>query len=61
MDSFCPMEHLLFGPEDEVVLTGLAGDAQLILDGNPYIRPFDTVALRYHPDLLTVAIPGKKG
>lgn len=61
MESFCPMEHLLFGPEDEVVLTGLAGDAQLILDGNPYIRPFDTVALRYHPDLLTVAMPGMKG
>lgn len=61
MDSFCPMEHLLFGPEDEVVLTGLAADAQLILDGNPYIRPADTVALRYHPDLLTVAVPSKKG
>ena len=56
-DSFCPMEHLLFGPDDEVVLSGLAEDAQLILDGNPYIRPHETVALRYHADLITVAVP----
>lgn len=57
MQSFCPMEHLLFGPDDEVILSGLDCDAQLILDGNPYIRPHKTVALRYHPDLITVAVP----
>lgn len=61
MESFCPMEHLLFGPEDAVVLSGLEDDAQLILDGNPYIRTCDTVELRYHPDLITVAVPELKG
>lgn len=61
MESFCPIEHLLFGPGDEVVLTGLTEHAQLILDGNPYIRTSETVVLRYHPDLITVAVPGKKG
>lgn len=61
MDDFCSVEHLLFGPEDKVVLTGLTEHAQLILDGNPYIRMDDTVELRYHPDLITVAMPGRKG
>lgn len=61
MSDFCAVEHLLFGPEDEVTLTGLTEHAQLILDGNPYIRTHDTVSLRYHPDLITVALPGKKG
>ncbi len=61
MESFCPIEHLLFGPDDSVVLSGLTEQADLILDGNPYIRTSDTVELRYHPDLITVALPGRKG
>ena len=61
MESFCPIEHLLFGPEDSVILSGFTEYADLILDGNPYIRTCDTVELRYHPDLITVALPGRKG
>lgn len=59
MESFCPIEHMLFGPEDTVELTGFTEHADLILDGNPYIRNHDTVALRYHPDLITVAVPAR--
>ena len=61
MESFCPIEHLLFGPDDSVVLSGLTEQADLILDGNPYIRTSVTVELRYHPELITVALPGRKG
>lgn len=61
MADFCAIEHLLFGPGDEVCITGLTEHAQLILDGNPYIRTSDVVSLRYHPDLITVAMPGRKG
>lgn len=61
MGAFCPIEHLLFGPEDTVVLSGLTEYADLILDGNPYIRTNDTVALRYHPGLIRVALPGRRG
>lgn len=61
MESFCCIEHMLFGPEDEVVLTGLTHHAQLILDGNPYLRGNADVQLRYHPDLITVALPMMKG
>lgn len=61
MESFCMAEHLLFGPDDEVVLTGLTENAQLILDGNPYLRGNEAVTLRFHPGLITVAVPGGKG
>ena len=61
MADFFAIEHLLFGPGDEVTLTGLTEHAQLILDGNPYIRTSESVSLRYHPDLITVALPGRKG
>ena len=61
MESFCPVEHMLFGPGDSVVFSGLTEYADLILDGNPYIRTHDTVELRYHPDLICVALPGRKG
>lgn len=61
MESFCPIEHLLFGPDDTVTLSGLTECADLILDGNPYIRTNDTVVLRYHSDLITVAVPARKG
>ncbi|MBO7184676.1 MAG: hypothetical protein J6V34_02635 [Oscillospiraceae bacterium] len=61
MTDFCTVEHLLFGPGDEVTLSGLTEHAQLILDGNPYIRTNEEVSLRYHPDLITVALPRRKG
>ena len=61
MESFCSIEHMLFGPEDEVCITGLTCHAQLILDGNPYIRTAETVVLRFLPDLITVAMPLRKG
>ena len=61
MESFCCIEHMLFGPEDEVSITGLTCHAQLILDGNPYIRTAETVVLRFLPDLITVAMPLRKG
>ena len=61
MESFCPIEHLLFGPDDVVTLSGLTENAQLILDGNPYLRGDADVSLRYHPDLITVAMPASKG
>ncbi len=61
MESFCPIEHLLFGPGDSVAISGFTETADLILDGNPYIRNHDTVELRYYPDLITVAMPGRKG
>lgn len=60
MEDFCAIEHLLFGPEDQVTLSGFTADAQLILDGNPYIRTAQTVQLRFHPQLLTVAVPKPK-
>ena len=61
MGSFCPVEHMLFGPGDTVELSGLTEYADLIVDGNPYIRTGETVALRYHPDLITVTRPCCKG
>ena len=61
MGSFSPMEHLLFGPDDEVVLSGLTDDADLILDGNPYLRDAEAVKLRFVPELITVAMPARKG
>ncbi len=60
MNSFCPMEHLLFGPEDVVELSGLTEDADLVLDGNPYLRDGDAVKLRYMPELVTIAVPARK-
>ena len=60
MESFCPIEHMLFGPDDTVVLSGFTDQADLILDGNPYIRNHETVELKFHLDIITVAVPEKK-
>lgn len=57
MSDFCQIEHLLFGPGDEVLLTGLTENAQLILDGNPYMRQDEEILLRYHSELITVMKP----
>ncbi|MBQ9858601.1 MAG: hypothetical protein IJO77_06320 [Oscillospiraceae bacterium] len=60
MESFCPIEHMLFGPADTVVLSGFTEQADLILDGNPYIRNHETVELKFHLDIVTVAVPERK-
>lgn len=38
-----PVNHLLFSQGDEITITGLGADAQIIIDGNPYVRKTDTV------------------
>lgn len=58
MRDFCPIEHLLYGPGDEVVLDGLSENAHAIIDGNPYVHKSSRLTLRYLPEVITVAIPG---
>lgn len=53
-----PMEQLIFGKNDEVVLSNLLPGVSVIADGNPYPRHGD-VRLRYHENLLLAA--EKKG
>ncbi len=57
MKSFSSVEYLLFGPDDNVVIKGLDKDAQLILDGNPYLRNGKDVSLSYVSDCITVFVP----
>ena len=57
MEDFCAVEHLLFGPEDTLTISGFTENAFLIIDGNPYYRGSDRVTLRYLPEILLSAVP----
>ena len=41
-------------------IVATADEADLILDGNPYIRKHDTVELKFHLNIITVAVPERK-
>jgi hypothetical protein len=47
--------QMVFGEEDEVTLSGLVPEARVIADGNPYLRSFESVTLRYRPGVIQTA------
>lgn len=47
--------QMVFGEEDEVTLSGLVPEALVIADGNPYLRSFESVTLRYRPGVIQTA------
>ena len=51
-NRFSAMEYLIFGPEDQVLLQGLAPDACLVCDGNPYLLHNGSIQVRYEPALV---------
>ena len=59
---FTSMRQLTFTEGDSVALTGLAEDAHLVIDGNPYLRRHDLLTFRYIPGLITIcAAPLRQG
>jgi len=59
--DFARVDHLLFGPGDVIRLRGLAEQAEVIVDGNPFLRGGADVEFAYRPDLVTVARPDRAG
>jgi len=55
--DFARVDHLLFGPGDRVVVRGLSAKAQVIVDGNPFLRGGRDVEFAYRPGLVIVARP----
>ena len=49
VDRISSTQYLIFGPNDQVVLRGLAEEACLVCDGNPYLLPDDRFSVRYEP------------
>lgn len=46
------MQYLLFGPQDDVALSGFSPKACLVCDGNPYLLETDRITLEYKSDLV---------
>ena len=46
--------QILFAEGDEVVLEGLAPEALVVADGNPYLRGNRPVVLRYRPNVVEI-------
>ena len=44
--GFTGTRHLVFCAGEDIVLTGLGPDAQIVVDGNPYLRTQDSVTFR---------------
>jgi hypothetical protein len=53
--NFLRVDQLLFKPGDHITLDGLAETAEVVADGNPFLRHGLPVVLEYVPDLITVA------
>lgn len=49
VDRISSTQYLIFGPNDQVALRGLAEEACLVCDGNPYLLPDDRFSVRYEP------------
>ena len=47
--------QMVFGEQDEITLDGLLPEALIIADGNPYLRSFESVTLRYRPGVIQTA------
>lgn len=47
--------QMVFGEGDTVTLDGLVPEALVIADGNPYLRSFESVTLRYRPGVIQTA------
>lgn len=56
-EQFAKAEHLLFGPGDQVSITGLSPKAHIVIDGNPYLRQEDIITFEYIPGLINIARP----
>ena len=54
-DRFHAFDQLIFGPGDELCLTGLSSRAQVIADGNPYLRDGTQLCFRYAGELVRIA------
>lgn len=52
--GFTGTRHLVFGAGEDVVLTGLGPDAQIVVDGNPYLRRHDSVTFRSSPRVVSI-------
>lgn len=50
-------EHLLFEKGDRLEIVGLADDADIIVDGNPYAREGEVVSFRFCPDIAEAFAP----
>ena len=58
-EGFSHVDQLLFRPGESVALHGLTPRAQVIVDGNPFLREGLPVELEYLPDLVSVARIGR--
>lgn len=52
--GFTGTRHLVFEPEEVVVLTGLGPDAQIVVDGNPYLRKHESVTFKSVPQSVSI-------
>lgn len=52
-ESFSRVDHLLFGPGDRIRIQGLSAAAEVVIDGNPFVRQSaDSVDFAYIPSLV---------
>jgi hypothetical protein len=56
--DFARVDHLLFGLGDRVLLRGLSERAEVVVDGNPFLRGEEVVEFAYRPDLAVAARMG---
>lgn len=52
--GFTGTRHMVFGPGEDIVLTGLGPDAQIVVDGNPYLRGHESVTFRSVPEAVSI-------
>ncbi len=61
LSGFVASEQLLFAPDDVLELRGLAPDAHLIIDGNPFLNTTGAARLSYVPQAALAAVRLHKG
>ncbi|MDD4763350.1 MAG: diacylglycerol kinase family protein, partial [Sphaerochaetaceae bacterium] len=48
------IHQLVFKSPENITLTGLGPDAHVIIDGNPYVREYDSITFSYKPNSIPV-------